>query len=201
MKLHGLEMNGPIRSADGIDSIEIETGTGKVIINNALKLNFGTPPTVNYDKTLSADPSGGASWQTRSFVKNTVALFAMPSVPIGWNWNNTFTDGSMLVYQNQDGNLYSYGSDSYTSWTTAVDMVPYSWNSYHTHTYSGQSGTYSGNTNEYGDWLGGTSYRTHRHTYSDTTPTTDANSLHNHNIVQDTFIPKYNTVIAGTKAG
>jgi hypothetical protein len=60
MECHGLEMNGPIRSADGIDAIEIEIGTGEVIINNALKLNFGTPPTVNYDKTLSADPSGGA---------------------------------------------------------------------------------------------------------------------------------------------
>ena len=199
MKCHGLEMNGPIRSADGIDSIEIESGTGKVIINNALKLNFGTPPTVNYDKTLSADPSGGASWQTRSFVKNTVALFAMPSVPTGWNTNNSFTDGSMLVYQwvGGGGGISTGGSDSYTGWTSVVDVAP--GGGTHTHTYSGQSGTCSGNNNEYADYPNGTSYRTHKHTYSDTTGTTG--STHVHDITQDTFVPKYNTVIAGTKAG
>jgi hypothetical protein len=198
MKLHGLEMNGPIRSADGIDAIEIETGTGKVIINNALKLNFGTPPTVNYDKTLSADPSGGASWQTRSFVKNTVALFAMPSPPIGWSTNDSFVDGSMLIYQHQDGNIYSGGSDSYTSWITDVDVD--GWAGTHTHTYSGQSGTYTvGNLNEWADFDGPAAHRSHRHTYSDTTTT--IGSGHLHDITQDTFIPKYNTVIAGTKAG
>jgi len=200
MECHGLEMNGPIRSADGIDSIEIEIGTGKVIINNALKLNFGTPPAVNYDKTLSADPSGGASWQTRSFVKNTVALFGMASPPVGWSINNSFTHGSMLVYQDWDGSLSSGGSDTYyPGWTTAVDVAP--GGGTHTHTYSGQSGYYSGNTNEYADAVGPCAYRYHRHTYSDTSEANDSNSLHNHDVTQYTLTPKYQTVIAGTKAG
>jgi len=196
MKCHGLEMNGPIRSADGITSIEIENGTGKVIINNALKLNFGSPPTVNYDKTLSADPSGGASWQWRSFVKNTVALFAMPSVPTGWSTNNSFVDGSMLVYQRQDGSLSSDGSDSYTGWTTAVSVLTNQ--STHDHTYSGTTDLYWEDQDQESGHGGEIVDASHAHTYSGTTLT---DGSHIHGVTQDTFAPKYNTVIAGTKAG
>ena len=45
MECHGLEMFGPIRSADDIDAIEIETGTGKVTINEGLQFDVGAANT------------------------------------------------------------------------------------------------------------------------------------------------------------
>ena len=196
MECHGLEMFGPIRSADDIDAIEIETGTGKVSIKIGLQFDVGAANTY----ILAADTAGNASWQLPSAPANTVMLFLQASPPTGWSTNNSFQDGSMLVYQDWLGEgvgIEYGGSDDPTSWTTAI-TVDSSDTSRHRHTMSGV--TDAGDVGK----LGGNddnnlSKTAHTHTYSGVTDNNDANSEHSHGVTNDTLTPKYQEMILGTK--
>jgi hypothetical protein len=125
----------------------------------------------------------------------------MASPPVGWSAYNYFTNMSMLVYQQVGGGggIVGSGGDNFIyGWTSTVDVVP--GGGTHTHTYSGQSSTYIGEDNDWGSLEPSiASFETHRHTYSGTT--TISYSTHVHEVTQDTFFPKYQTVIAGIKTG
>jgi hypothetical protein len=194
MECHGLEMLGNFKSADGVDAIEIEAGTGKVIINNALDLDFGTPPVTAYDKVLTSDADGNATWQTRSIEKDTVMLFLMTSAPTGWTKNDTFIDYSMLIYT--DSGISSGGSDDPTFFT--VNVTTGNTGSSHTHTYNFDLDPAPD------DWVKDRQDGKARnveigHIHNIQGPTYDTGSLHTHAMTPDTYYPRYQTAIAATK--
>jgi len=197
MECHGLEMIGNFNSADAINAIEIEAGTGKVIINNALDLDFGTPPVTAYDKVLTSDADGNATWQTRSIEKDTKMLFLMSSAPTGWTKNDTFTDYSMLIYKDYTGSpLGNGGADSPISFT--VSPTTGTTGSSHTHAMNGITDDEPPHhNNESGSCSGKCAVKTHAHTYSGTTY--DTGSLHVHTMTTDNYYPRYQTAIAATK--
>jgi len=195
MECHGLEMIGNFKSADGVDAIEIEAGTGKVIINNALDLDFGTPPVTAYDKVLTSDASGNATWQTRSIVKDTVMLFLMATPPTGWTKNNTFTDYSMLIYKDYTGSLSGGGSDDPLALT--VNITTTTTGSDHTHTYSFPTNPDSGTVKDRQDGKARNVRVGHIHTLSGAV--FDTGSTHTHTMTTDTYYPRYQTAIAATK--
>jgi len=193
MECHGLEMFGPIRSADDIDAIEIETGTGKVTVNIGLQFDVGATNTY----VLTADTAGNASWRLPSAPANTKMLFLQASPPTGWSTDTSFIDGSMLIYRQATGALYSGGSDNPINWTTAITVDSGSL-SRHTHTMSGE--TDAGDVEKAGgNDDNNLSRNDHTHTYSGTTNSDDANSEHSHGVNQDTWTPKYQEVILGIK--
>jgi hypothetical protein len=194
MECHGLEMFGPIRSADDIDAIEIESVTGKVSLKVGLQFDVGTNPST---KTLAADTDGNASWQIRSAPGGAKMLFLQASPPTGWSAYTSFVDGSMLIYRHWTNSGYVGGDDDPTNWTTAI-TIDATDTSRHTHTMPGET-----DPGDYGR-LGGDddddlSKTDHKHTYSGPTNTNDNNSIHNHNVGQDTWTPRYQEVILGEK--
>ena len=196
MECHGLEMIGNFRSADDIDAIEIEAGTGKVIINNALDLDFCTPPVTAYDKVLTSDADGNATWQTRSIVKDTVMLFLMGTPPTGWTKNDTFVHYSMLIYRDPGMGFNSGGSDLPTFFT--INTTTNTTGSDHTHIYSFNTAPYSGNDlRDAGKGDDRLVRSGHYHTLSGAVY--DTGSTHTHTMTTDTYSPKYQTIIAATK--
>jgi hypothetical protein len=195
MECHGLEMIGNFKSADGIDAIEIEAGTGKVIINNALDLDFGTPPVTAYNKVLTSDANGNATWQTKSIVKGTVMLFLMGTPPTGWTKNDTFIHYSMLIYRDPGMGFNSGGSDLPTFFT--INTTTNTTGSDHTHTYSFDTAPDTGATWDRQDGKARAVRVGHIHTLSG--PTYDTGSTHTHTMTTDTYSPKYQTIIAATK--
>jgi hypothetical protein len=195
MECHGLEMFGPIRSADDIDAIEFESVTGKVSIKEGLQFDVGAAATY----TLAADTDGNASWQIKSAPANTVMLFLQASPPTGWSTNDAWQDGSMLVYQDwvEGLGIQNGGSDDPKDWTTAI-TVDSSDTSQHRHSMSDVTDPAdlpkAGGNDDHNLSLNG-----HTHAYSGITNDNDANSEHSHGVGQDTWTPKYQEVILGTK--
>jgi len=194
MECHGLEMIGNFKSADGIDAIEIEAGTGKVTINNALDLDFGTPPVTAYDKVLTSDADGNATWQTRSIEKDTVMLFLMASPPTGWTKNDTFTHYSMLIYK--DSGISSGGSDNPISFT--INITTTTTGSDHTHAYNFNVDPAPNDpVKDRQDGQARNVRVGHIHNIQGTV--FDTGSTHTHTMTTDNYYPRYQTAIAATK--
>jgi hypothetical protein len=103
----------------------------------------------------------------------------------------------MLVYRHFSGALYSGGSDDPKDWTTAITVDSDSL-SRHTHTMSGE--TDPGDVEKAGgNDDNNLSRNDHKHTYSGTTDSYDNNSIHGHNVGQDTWTPRYQEIILGIK--
>jgi len=128
MECHGLEMVGPIRSSDGVDAIEIEAGTGKVTLKNAVeidgntqldgtfKLTSGTPGT---NRTLESDGTGGGTWQYRSVPSGETILFYKSSTVLGYSLHASDFDDDVVYIAGTAAAGGNTGGGSYSgsTWT------------------------------------------------------------------------------------
>lgn len=176
-------------------------------------------------KVLAVNSSEtGFELVTPSVPSGTSMLFNQAAAPTGWtkksNWAN---DASLVV-----GNTYaSGGSDSPTSWTTAVSTQNHTLTESEIPAHNHDDGTLAtasdgahdhdlrasggqGGSTYPGSILGSPSYSltftaavrsagAHTHTVTGSTANTGGGSGHNHSVTQDTYTPRYVTLIAATK--
>jgi hypothetical protein len=107
MKSHGLEMVGPIRSVDGVDAIEIEAGTGNILINTDLEIDGETQldGTVKFTSDspasgkviVSTDGSGTFSWEYASVPSGEIFLFEKDTAVTGYTLLTSVDDAVVYI--------------------------------------------------------------------------------------------------------
>ncbi len=122
------------------------------------------------------------------FAATTIMLFGQSTSPTGWTKKTDWADNSMLVYTT--GSIGSGGSDDPTSWLTDIGVQNESSHihSMQSHTHTLPAGAEPAGGTDYSSTTGGPSVAN-----------TGGGSAHTHTVNQDTFIPKYQKIIAATK--
>jgi hypothetical protein len=107
MESHGLEMAGPIRSGDGVDAIEIASGTGNVTIltdveidgdaqlDGTVKFTAGSP--ADGKVIIATDGSGTCSWAYASVPTGEIFLFEKDTAVTGYTLLTTHNDGIVYI--------------------------------------------------------------------------------------------------------
>jgi len=147
MKIYGLEMIGPIRSRDGVKSIEIDAGTGKVhfkkdvqfdgtvTLSKDVKITKNSPS--NGKVIFTTDSNGTLDWSYKSVPSGEIILFE----------KDTAVTGYTLLYDVDDEIVYitkgsahggNEGGTSTGDWDqgTHDHDAPTSYTDYHTLTLS-----------------------------------------------------------------
>lgn len=132
-----------------------------------------------------------AEARAAAFVAATVMLFGQSAAPTEWTKKTDWTDNSMLIYTT--GDIAAGGSDDPKNWTTALVSA--------SHTLAT-----AGIPSHRHQYYRGGRYTHCKYTaeencnYQNTnTGYTGGGGSHSHTLTQDTFVPKYQTVIAATK--
>ncbi len=107
MESHGLEMAGPIRSGDGVDAIEIASGTGDVTIltdveidgdaqlDGTVKFTAGSP--ADGKVIIAADGTGTCSWEYASVPTGEIFLFEKNTAVTGYTLLTTHDNGIVYI--------------------------------------------------------------------------------------------------------
>ncbi len=105
MESHGLEMAGPFRSGDGVDAIQIASGTGKVTIltdaeidgdaqlDGTVKFTSGSPS--NGKVIVATDSNGTFSWAWQSVPSTEIFIFESNAQVTGYTLL-TGVDGAII---------------------------------------------------------------------------------------------------------
>ncbi len=94
MESHGLEMAGPFRSGDGVDAIQISSGTGNILIisgaemdgdtqlDGTVKFTSGSP--ADGKVIVATDSNGTFSWVWQSIPSGEIFLFEKNTAVTGY---------------------------------------------------------------------------------------------------------------------
>lgn len=186
-------------SVDAIPTADLADLDGVIAITTSgtyfytIDENSGAAENAPY--TIKPDDEGGNKrlvlqrLSESIFDAGTVAFFGQSAAPTGWTKKTDWTDLSMLLYTT--GDIGSGGSDDPKNWTTALVSAAHTLTeaqlAQHNHSYVRRlSGT---------DVAGGVNFGDG----SSDTGNAGSNNSHSHTLTQDTFTPKYQTMIAATK--
>lgn len=186
--------NIPTADLADLDGIIAVTTSGTFIFS--IDENSGAAESSPY--VIKPDDEGGGNKRLllqrlseSAFETGTVAFYGQNTAPTGWTKKTDWTDNSMLIYTT--GNIADAGSDDPKNWTTALASASHSISiaelAYHRHdvALTDQDIVGAGSMTFLSSF--GTKY----------TGYTGSNDAHSHTLTQDTFTPKYQTVIAATK--
>jgi hypothetical protein len=127
MESHGLEMAGPFRSGDGVDAIEIEAGTGNVIIltdvevdgdttfTGTVKFTSGSPASGKV--IVSQDSYGNCSWAYASIPAGEIFLFEKDTAVTGYTLLTGVDDALVYITEGSPGGEAGGSYKSGGTWT------------------------------------------------------------------------------------
>jgi hypothetical protein len=128
MESHGLEMAGPIRSGDGVDAIEITSGTGDITIltdieidgdaqiDGTVKFTSGSP--ADGKVILATDGNGTCSWQFASVPEGEIFLFEKDTAVAGYTLETGHNGGIVYITKGSAAGGETAGDNkSFGTWT------------------------------------------------------------------------------------